>query len=506
MTASVGSGGPGDPEKLLADLSDIDREVAKLLDGFDGPNRARIDHTELSALQRSYGFASDAYADVHVAGDEMRCVATFHPPVMGGRPLSVDGFYAQLSELGVVAGIRRDAIAEAILACNTEDRRIDDMVVAEGTAPRPEIAEHLEIRSDLLKPEKPIRPDADAARVDFKQYGFLRLVKKGEVLARKVPKRPGEYGHTVRGQMIPYPKRQATSPKPGKNTEADGSEVRALCDGSFRFDGSRFWVEEVLDLPGGVDYRTGNISFPGDVIIRGEVKDGFSITSGASIICNSTLDASIVRCKDDLIVSHGIIGRKEALVKCGGSVRTKFIENCVVHARGKIEVSAGIMNSLVKSLDYVETGPKGIVVGGVIWAQKGVIAGRIGSQSGPKTEIHCGINPFAQERIEWIRDKNIEYAGKLQGVRIQLQSRPDDARLRKIEEALKESIHKLNRAAEQLLLHLDKDEEAYVDVTKEIAPGTYIEICHVPLVVRKSQRSVRYSLDKSRGTIIETPI
>ena len=43
-----------------------------------------------------------------------------------------------------------------------------------------------------------------------------------------------------------------------------------------------FWVDEVLGVATDVDYHSGNIDFPGDVIIQGDVKDGFAVKAGKS--------------------------------------------------------------------------------------------------------------------------------------------------------------------------------------------------------------------------------
>ena len=109
--------------------------------------------------------------------------------------------------------------------------------------------------------------------------------------------------------------------KPLKNTIWEGGSVVAGCEGMFKYDSPNFWVNEVLVIQKDVDYRTGHIKFPGDIVIFGEIKDGFKVNCGGTLFCKKTLDASEVVCKDDLVVDRGIIGRKKGTVKAGGRIR-----------------------------------------------------------------------------------------------------------------------------------------------------------------------------------------
>lgn len=80
-------------------------------------------------------------------------------------------------------------------------------------------------------------------------------------------------------------------------------------------------MNEVLEIDDDVDYKTGHINFPGDVIIRGEVKDGFKVHSRGSIFCAKTLDASEVISGKDLIVQQGIIGRNKGIIQVEGKLK-----------------------------------------------------------------------------------------------------------------------------------------------------------------------------------------
>src|SRR5208337_5226117 len=108
----------------------------------------------------------------------------------------------------------------------------------------------------------------------------------------------------------------------------DGGRVIASCDGRFQVTADSFWVDEVLDILGDVDLRVGNIDFPGDVVIRGEIRDGFAVKAGKSILCTGVIGAARIECGGNLVSQRGIVGREKAVIKAGGAVEAKFLEGC----------------------------------------------------------------------------------------------------------------------------------------------------------------------------------
>ncbi len=86
---------------------------------------------------------------------------------------------------------------------------------------------------------------------------------------------------------------------------------------------------------------------------------------------------------------------------------------------------------------------------------------QIGSALGPRTEIYCGIDYSVEQKLQWIRDKNIEP-----------------------------------------VFQLDKNETAEVIVKGVIFPSAYIETCHLSYIVPRWMTRVRFKLDKIKGKVI----
>jgi hypothetical protein len=161
------------------------------------------------------------------------------------------------------------------------------------------------------------------------------------------------------------------------------------------------------------------------------------------------------------------------------------------------------MNSSIHTLDRVEMGERGIIVGGLVYAQNGVSTAQVGTDRSPRTEIHCGIDYTVEQKLVWIRDKTIALATKLKEVEAKVKSSPEAAtRLAELHGKIAKAIHQMNAAARGLAQKLDKNERAEVSVRETVFPGTYIEICHVSHIVAKPLRNVTFRLDKAKGKIV----
>jgi hypothetical protein len=487
-------------------------EILQEVEGYDphtalkasppGPGQA-VDG-ELDTLQKEQT-PDEAHVEVALARDLMSATASFVPPAGDQPPLTEHDVARALQAKGVRFGVDARLIRQTLHTVNTELMALGAVVVARGKPARNEAPAYLELTPELLSSPAPVEPTE--ASVDFKARSPFRLVRTGEVLARVVPKQEGEIGFNVRGEAIPFSKVEVSSFKPGANTGFTDDALVALRDGHFELKSDVLTVHEVLEVAGDVDYCTGHVDFSGDVVIHGEVKQGFQVKAKGSVFCARVIDATLVECQGDLVTQQGILGRGSGSVRVGGSVTARFIENCLVEAQGAIRVRTGCLNSVLRCLDRVVTGPKGMLVGGKIYAQNGIQAGQVGSPTSPRTELICGINAFVQQKLLWIRDKNLALATRLKQVQGRMSAEPaSKPRLQDVHDRLRAAIHKLNESTQELMKELDKNDKAFVQVQNTVYPGSYIEICHVPYVVTETLAGVRFSLDKRNGKIALDPL
>ncbi|GAB6090065.1 DUF342 domain-containing protein [Spirochaeta dissipatitropha] len=487
-------------DKLLADIDEIKIDFASSRDPLEQASADAF--TRFQRLEEmGIAFPSHGYVTIQTDDDNLRAYADFYPASEGMKHITMDHLLVQLEIEGVNYGIHWAEIKEAMTECNLSGKPVKHILAAEGEGPVEMIPSHIVIEPDLKSPPKK-EPDSRGP-VDYREMSPFIFVKKGQVLGRRREERPGSEGMDISSQNLPFKVRKVRQLNPLKNIVEEDGLLRAACDGRFELTEDEFLVSETLVLAGGVDYQTGNINFAGDVIIKGDVKDNFVIKAGGSVLSESTLDASLVSCKGDVLVQQGIIGRRKGKVIAEGEIRSKFIENCYVEAGKAITVSTGILHSAVHSSDIVDCSGKGIIVGGCVYAQNGVKAYQIGSQMGPKTEIYCGLNFSAVHQLELIQDKSMKLALMLQKINSQI-ARSSGEQLEKLAEIkvkVQNAMSSLNNKAADLVVNLDKNDQASVEVSGQIYPGSYIEIGHVSYIVQRVFNRVRFVLNKEQGII-----
>jgi uncharacterized protein (DUF342 family) len=293
-------------------------------------------------------------------------------------------------------------------------------------------------------------------------------VKKDQVLATLKPRRPGKEGMTVRGTVLPFGSITPEGVTSGTNTRVEGNTIVAAIHGQLIIENKVLNVQDTLVIKGAVDYSTGNIVFPGDVIIHGTVSDGFKIFAGGSLNIKQTLDLTRVVTKGDIIVAGGIIGHSTGLIKSGGSIRTKFIENCRVAARDSVLVDLEIIHSDIFALNSVEMSEKGKIVGGNIYAVHVLRTGAVGRKGSPATHIHCGIDFAAQQEKENCNNQLHILAAKLRRLREMLdEAVPDSETLAKMKallQKLEDERKKVTERLTKIMGNINIDERAFVEV------------------------------------------
>lgn len=447
---------------------------------------------------------NDGNLVVRFAENDLEAWADFIPPVGEGQPLNPDYISAILERLNITYGFDWDLILKSNMDCNLDHRPIKNVRIARGDPPEEEVPAYFEIDPSFRK--WPPLPDGDVPRIDWKEISPFIIVKKGQVLARQRAIKRGKEGKNIHGLPIPKTVRAVESVSAGLNTRLENGDIVAARDGRLLEKGKELHVEEVLEVKGSVDYATGNIVFPGDVIIDGLVADGFKVYSGGSIVSKQTLDATDVNAKKDLLVAGGLIGRGRASIKVGGTLRTKFIQNCKVACRGKISVGSTIINSQIYTLDSLDLSDKGRIVGGEIFAVRGLRTGSIGKEQGNGTKIHCGVDFTIQQRLDKQNENLRLLSSKIAKLREILKGyAPEDGKVKKVTallDELKTEQNTCSSAIVDLLNRLNADEQAVVEVFGEIVPGTLIEICHIAYFVDTTLKRVRFRLDKNQGKLV----
>jgi hypothetical protein len=169
-------------------------------------------------------------------------------------------------------------------------------------------------------------------------------------------------------------------------------------------------------------------------------------------------------------------------------------------------VDKDIINSSVFTLERLDMSDKGMILGSDIYAVQGVRTSGIGRKSGKSSRIHCGIDFTVQQEKEKCNNRLRMLAAKLAKLRELIDEAGGQAEKRaKMEELLgwlEEDQRRVSAQLSDLLGRINADENAVVEVSGEIIPGTLIEICQVALYVNEPLHKVRIRLGPGGGKLI----
>ena len=439
-----------------------------------------------------------------VSANNMEVRGDFFPARNGGQELTQTYITELLGSKNIKFGVQFDEIDKAFNTCVETESPVFNVLVASGDPPFNEIPEYLQLNPALETKKQPVI--CDSQTIDHRERSPFIIIKKDMALAKLKRRKPGKEGTNVFGDRVGFNVNNPIEYTGGENTRMEDRYLVSNIHGQLVIQKKVVSVQEKLIIKGSVGYATGNIIFPGDVEIHGTVSDGFKIYTGGSVTIKQTFDVTDAFSKGDITVLGGIIGRGRALVKAGGQMKTRFIENCRVACRKTISVDLEILNSKVYSLESIVMTDRGSIVGGEVYALKGIRAGNIGRKGSRATRVHCGID-FT---LEQEKEKNNALLRIIDGKLKNLKRRMEEGefsgeKLTKANEAfarLEEEQSKIQGKISELLGQINAFHDATVEVKGEIASGTLIEICQRALFLTEPLRRVRIRLDSANSKLV----
>ncbi len=360
-------------------------------------------------LAKGYGLIELADGELRIRPqlrivDERTAIrAVVHAADFLGRPVIPRRLAEVLLRMGVCAEPALDEIRHSLEQARETGKPVRDVIIARGVPPRPGTDGGYEIFE-----AKGAVHEHDQ-RIDYRQRSTFHKVSEGEVIGRIIPPVPGEGGMDVFGNVIPCPEPKTVQPSLGDGVviSEDGLQIVATQAGLLSTSGDRLTVLDGVDIPGDVDFSTGNVHLErGSVVIRGSIKDGFTVDVPGNVAVGDTINAATVRAGGDVLVALGVLTGENGEVAAAGAVTAQFMENSRVFAGGDVTVAQNITNCTVRAGGKVVcTRGKGVILGGEIEALRGVEARELGSEYGVKTQINLGPRLAAIERDEVLRQK-----------------------------------------------------------------------------------------------------
>lgn len=449
---------------------------------------------ELPILFSYGGVDGGPRVEVVVSEDSMLAWGTFfHATESQGKLLVWTEFLTSLQTVGLGSCLLERDIQEALFRFNTGHPSPEKIVIAKGRAPQAERPAYLKLEPRFYNHHF---RDQGGAQVDFKEFSPFVIVKKGELIARGILPRPGTPGMTVYGSEIPAGKKDIKHLRPGPHTLFAHGKVFSRIAGRFTLEGDVFDVSDSLELDGGVGYGTGNLFFPGSVVVKGVVSDGFKLVAGAGITVKGPLDASEVMCHGDLVCEGGVIGKKPGLVRVGGTVKALFVEHCQVEALGTITISKALLHTTVKTNGDLNLEEGGRIVASNVWVRGNLHCGQLGGENGP-VKVVSGSDFVVHRKMEALRVKYQLLEQEIQKEKGHGQEPSPEQSM-----ALLGIVQEMNSLTPLLF----SNPLAEIRVSAKVYEGTVIEIGFASFTVVKEAKGQIYRLAPDGKSILSTPL
>ncbi len=483
----------------------LGREIIKFNENavkkeIEAPGGKYVKIAEYSASQY------DSKFQIQISPDEMKTYMTMTKPEKYGRVISPDEVISVLKSKNVYFGVKESTIKDAI------ENELYNMpiIIAEGDPPYEgkdsQIKYHFKTGKDEVKFEI-----AEDGSVDFHKLDIVQSVVVGQVVASKSPAERGKAGKTITGRVIPARDGRDLKLSNGNNTHLspDGTQIIADINGQVLFKNNKIQIEPVYEVNGDVDLTTGDINFPGNIIIYGNVNDTFKVYSGANIEIKGNIGKSRVVAEGNIIIRQGVQGKDEANILCAGDLYAKFIERANIKAEGYIIVSEYILHSNVdcKKKIICQGGKRSQIAGGRARALLEINAKYLGAESYTETLIEAGIDSEAEDKFAEIHKRKDEIAKAWPDILQQLSNLsglmttgplPLDKQelfnnLSLKNNEFKQEMAALDEQIRQLQAYIDGlGKDAKIAASKTVYPGVKIKIKNEILIVKNDYKFVTF--------------
>ncbi len=357
-----------DEEALYSECAQFSSKMQSLSNAF----KRTAESTQEQAPQPK---AAQAY--LYVSKDRMAAWFFVIPPFNDGQDIKEEDLKSILNQEHVSIGIMEESLKSIV-----ENQIYGQAVlVAKGILARNgidgSIKDHYkrDLKIEFIEDEN--------GSVDYKNLNNIQSVKEGEVISSIALAVPGENGMTITGQPYPCTIKGTDVLVPvGRNTKL--TEDRTLLvsqkTGHVTFINGKFQVDPILKINGNIDNSTGNLDYDGDILITGDVRNGFSVKATGRIDIRGSVEGAQITALGSITIASGMSGNGRGTLTSDSDVKCRYLEHCTVTAKGNVYAES-IINSKIESCqDIVVTSGMGVIIGGTLLAANTINARVIGSK------------------------------------------------------------------------------------------------------------------------------
>lgn len=437
----------------------------------------------------------------------MTAYVRFIPPAGEGKRLTLEDFMKDVSLRKITYGLKMESIQSHFsgpgIYCT-------DLLLAKGQSPVQGEDAKIEyfFNTDLHRRPKQLQDGS----VDFFQMTTINQCRQGDLLAQIIPQKPGIPGYNIYNNEIKPREVRKTYLKYGRNINIseDMMSITSAVDGHVSLIDGTVFVADVYMVKG-VDVSTGNLDYEGSIQVDGNVSENFEVKAGGNVLVNGLVEGARIVAGGSIIISKGMNGMQKGLLKAGGDIVVKYLENTKVMAGGYVEAEA-IMHSRVSAGDEIRVvGRRGVIVGGYVQAGVRVTAKTIGADMGSSTILEVGINPLLKTQYNRMQEALADNTKTLDSAEVILNNfkrkmsqgfKYNESQMkymRSVEKLVMEKnaeLEQLNQRIERFRAMMEVQEHAEVVVNQDVYPGTTIIIGDASRTIQSSCHLCRFIRDQ----------
>ncbi|MCB1202268.1 MAG: DUF342 domain-containing protein [Leptospiraceae bacterium] len=388
----------------------------------------------------------DAQLELEISEDNMHAWATMSPPRHGGIHPGQETIRMWLAANHIRMGI----IDEAVTKLAETKEYLSKVLVARGKEPIQGKNGSIKVFFETnMKP----RPAENAkGQVDYRELNLIQSVEAEELLAQVFSPEPGEDGFDVLGHVLPARTGNEAEIQAGANARPspDGSKIFSNIMGRPVLEsGGVIRVDEIIRLDQ-VDFSTGNVDFPGTIIVEERMLDGFKLTTRGSIYIKSSVGKVFLKAEKDIILAGGFMGRGAGRIEADGDIHARFVEQGHLKAGRSIRIEEAAMHSeLIAGISIILRGGRGDLIGGETIAGESVICTRFGAAGETKTRAIVGTPPELIEELNSLQEDRRNRNITLEKVALNRKSLLEKSRRTELNEEENEALRKLTLIEEK---------------------------------------------------------
>ncbi|WP_167956850.1 DUF342 domain-containing protein [Anaerosporobacter faecicola] len=388
-----------------------------------------------------------------ISEDRKTAYAKWFPPSVGGKLLDEEDIKSSLTRENIKYGVQNTAITDFMRerCYNTE------IVIAKGLDPVEGKSAEIKYYFQTDKTLKP-KHNEDGS-VDFHQLDMISHVNKDQLLAELIPANAGVPGIDVNGNIIRPQKVVNNILRHGNNIylSEDGLKMYTKVSGHVELTDGKVFVSDTYEVLADVDTSTGDITYDGNVHVKGNVRTGFTVRAKGDIIVDGVVEGAELHSDGQIILKRGIQGMNRGLLQAKGNIFSKFIESSTVKSGGYVDTEAILHSKVYAKTDVIVSGKKGFVTGGEIKAGSMIRLKTAGSTMGTTTVLEVGVDPTL---VDAYHDCEVEI--------VQLQEAKD--KLVQVLTLFKKKVVMGEKISADKLQYLQKLSQQNTEIEKKLEP------------------------------------